>query len=208
MQDHFVICGYGSTGRSAIRALQAQGVPLDRFVVIEPDPAVVAEATAAGLVTIEGDASATATLRSAEIERAEAVVVTPNRDDTSVLVTLTARELRPDVTIVVAVRNEENLHLLTQSGADSVIHSADAVGRLLRLATTSQPVATVLDDLLMPGSGLDVVEVEAVQHADGSWGAPSGSRPLAVIRDGGEYDIDDTRPIGEGDRLVVLRRRV
>ena len=206
VHDHYVICGYGSTGRSAIRALRAQGVTDDQFVVIEPHPGTADDATAAGLVTVHGDASSTAVLRSAEIERAAAVVVTPNRDDTSVLVTLTARELNPGVSIVVAVRNEENLHLLRQSGADSVIHSADAIGRLLGLATTSQPVAQVLDDLLLPGSGLDVVEIEAVELANGVWGAPPGTRPLAVIRNGGEYDIELDEPIGRDDRLVILRR--
>jgi voltage-gated potassium channel len=206
VNDHYIICGYGSTGRSAIRALRAQGMTDDQFVVIEPDPATAGDAMADGLVTVVGDASSTTVLRSAQIDRAAAVVVTPNRDDTAVLVTLTARELRPKVTIVAGVRNEENLHLLRQSGADSVIHSADAVGRLLGLATTSQPVAKVLDDLLLPGSGLDVVETGAVQLPDGRWGAPSGTRPLAIVRDGDQYEIDDTLPIERGDRLVVLRR--
>lgn len=54
--------------------------------------------------------------------------------------------------------------MLEQSGADAVIHTVAAVGRLLGLATTSQPVATVLDDLLMAGSGPDVVECYAVHR--------------------------------------------
>ena len=86
-----------------------------------------------------------------------------------------------------------------------MIHSADAVGRLLGLATTSQPVAHVLDDLLMPGSGLDVVEVGAEQLSDGRWGPPAGARVLAVLRDGSEHELTDARPIEQGDRLVVIR---
>lgn len=206
MNDHYIICGYGSTGRSVIRALRAQGAGDDRFVVIEPHPGTAEDATSKGFVTVLGDAASTSVLRAAEIDRAAAVIVTPNRDDTSVLITLTARELRPSVTIVAGVRNEENLHLLRQSGADSVIHSADAVGRLLGLATTSQPVASVLDDLLLPGSGLDVVEVDPVQLADGAWGAPSGTRPLAVVRGGDQFDFDDIDLVEHSDRLVVLRR--
>ncbi len=206
VNDHYIICGYGSTGRSAIRALRAQGVGTDRFVVIEPHPGTADEASADGFVTVQSDAASTTALHTAEIDRAAAVVVTPNRDDTSVLVTLTARELNSRVPIVVAVRNEDNLHLLTQSGADSVIHSADAVGRLLGMATTSQPVARVLDDLLSPGSGLDVIEIDAVELPGGGWGAPAGARPLAVLRDGADYDIDLDRPIERGDRIVVLTR--
>ena len=205
VNDHYIVCGYGSTGRSCIRALEAQDVARTDIVVIEIDESTVEEATEAGYVTVHGDASHTDSLVEARIDRARAVIVTPNRDDAAVLVTLTARELNTTATIVVGVREDENLHLLRQSGADSVIHSADAVGRLLGLATTSQPVAHVLDDLLMPGSGLDVIETEAVRRDDGSWGPPVGTRALVVLRDGDSYDVSDARPIEEGDRLVVLR---
>jgi len=47
--------------------------------------------------------------------------VAPDRDDTAVLITLTARELNRGVTIVSAVREAESAHLLRESGADSVI---------------------------------------------------------------------------------------
>lgn len=205
VNDHYIVCGYGSTGRSAIRALTAQGARADDIVVIEPDPTAARLATDAGFVTLLDDASLTTSLRDAEIERARAVIVTPNRDDTAVLITLTARELNPSTTIVTGVRDEENLHLLRQSGADSVIHSADAVGRLLGLATTSHSVAQVLDDLLLPGSGLDVVEIDAVRRDDGSWGAPPGANALAIVRGDDQYDVDETTSVHEGDRLVVLR---
>lgn len=205
LNDHYIVCGFGSTGRSAIRALEAQDVPSESIVVIDNHPGMVDEATDAGHVAIHGDAAHTDVLETAGIQSAQAVIVTPNRDDTAVLVTLTAREMNPTASIVVGVREDQNLHLLRQSGADSVIHSADAVGRLLGLATRSQPVAHVLDDLLMPGSGLDVLECDAVQLADGSWGAPNEGTALVVVRDGDRFDLADTGPIRQGDRLVVLK---
>jgi voltage-gated potassium channel len=205
VKNHHIICGYGSTGGSAIRALQAQGATTDQFVVIDNDPAAIQAATDAGHVAILGEAARTTVLRQAEIGTASSVIITPNRDDASVLITLTARELRPDITIVTGVREAENLHLLRQSGADSVIHSADAVGRLLGLATTSRPVAHVLDDLLLPGSGLDIVECAAVELPDGTWAAPGRDTALAIVRDGDAYDLNGTRVIEAGDRLVVLR---
>ena len=206
VHDHYVICGYGSTGSSAARALQAQGIEPRLLVVIEPDPKVGAQAAADGLVVVDGDATRQDSLAEAQVPLAKAVIVTPNRDDTAVLITLTAREANPEATIVTGVRNEENLHLLRQSGADSVIHSADAVGRLLGLATTSHSVATVMDDLLLPGSGFDVVECDPVSQADGSIGSPDRSTVLAVIRDGSHYHPEQL-PTGitTGDRLVVLR---
>jgi voltage-gated potassium channel len=206
VHDHYIICGYGSTGESATRALRAQGIGADLLVVIEPDPEAGARAASDGLVVIEGDATRQRILAEAHIERARAVVVTPNRDDTAVLITLTVREANPDATIVTGVRDAENLHLLQQSGADSVIHSADAVGRLLGLATTSASVAGVIDDLLLPGSGFDVVECDPVEQSDGSLGAPEDTSVLAVIRDGDHRRPDQLADgVAAGDRLVVLK---
>lgn len=206
VHDHYVICGYGSTGESAARALRAQGIQPELLVVIEPDPEASARAAADGLVVVEGDATRQGILTEAHVERARAVIVTPNRDDTAVLITLTVREANPDATIVTGVRDAENLHLLRQSGADSVIHSADAVGRLLGLATTSASVAGVIDDLLLPGSGFDVVECDPVAQADGSLGAPTHANLLAVIRDGDHHRPDQLAGgVASGDRLVVLK---
>ena len=202
VNDHYIICGYGSTGRSSVRALRAQGVAKGSIVVIELSAEGAERASEDGYATIEGDAAQTAALREAHIERARAVIVAPSRDDTAVLVTLTAREMNPDVTIVSGVREAENLHLLTQSGADSVIHSAEAVGRLLGMATQSTTVASVMDDLLMPGSGFDVFECDPVAQDDGSLAAPTGSKVLAVVRAGEHTRLDG--PIRDGDRLVVV----
>jgi len=63
-------------------------------------------------------------------------------------------------------------------------------------------VASVMDDLLMPGSGFDVFECDPVTQDDGSLAAPTGSKVLAVVRDGEHGRLDG--PIHDGDRLVVV----
>ena len=88
------------------------------------------------------------------------MVVAVDRDDTAILVTLTARELNPKATIVAAVREEENVHLLHQGGADGVITSSAAAGRLLGLSSETPQVTEVLEDILTVGEGLDIVEHE------------------------------------------------
>ena len=214
VRDHHVICGYGSTGRSAIRALRAQGVPPDEIVVIERAPTEAERARRDGYVTVQGDMTQQTVLTQGNVAEAVAIVVTPGRDDTAVLATLTAREMNPTGTIAAAVREAENRHLLDQSGADSVIHSADAAGRLLGMATHSASAAKVLDDLMLPGSGLDVAECAPVETADGGWGAPPGSSLLAVVRDmdgtdgsdgSGKIELPVGTTIRSDDRLVVLR---
>src|SRR4051794_30966181 len=121
VKDHVIVLGYGTKGRSAVRALVQRGVHLEQVVVVESDREAIEAASSAGLATIHGSGTSDAVLKEAEVERASSVVIAVNRDDTAVLATLTVRQLARDVNIVAAVREEENADLLTQSGANSVI---------------------------------------------------------------------------------------
>jgi voltage-gated potassium channel len=199
--------GYGTKGRSAIATLLGQGIAQDRVVVVDADRGVVEEATADGFAAVQGDASRTAVLGQAHIERAAGVVVAVDRDDAAVLITLTARELNRTATIVSAVREDENAHLLRESGADSVITSSEASGRLLGVAIRKPLAAEVLEDLLTVGQGLDLVE-HAV-GADQVGGPPvpgPGELVIAVVREGRLLRFDDpaSQRLQATDRLVVV----
>lgn len=208
VRDHYVICGFGTTGQSAARSLLGQGVDPADIVVVEQRREAVEEAARAGFASVVGDATRVAVLSDAHVDRACAVVISPNRDDTAVLAALTARELSPDTIIVAAVREAENAHLLEQSGADSVITSAEASGRLLGLATRNARVANVLEDLLRAGEGLDLVERDV---EPGEVGQPAASvrgiLVVAVERGGELLRFDDPRcnALDTGDRLVGFR---
>ena len=135
LRDHTIICGYGTKGRSAAKTLLGRGIEAERIVVIDPTAGARMRADDDGLAAISGDASTGETLAEAGIAEAVSVVVAVDRDDTAILITLTARELNPKATIVAAVREEENVHLLHQGGADGVITSSAAAGRLLGLSS-------------------------------------------------------------------------
>lgn len=208
VRDHYVICGFGTTGQSAARSLLGQGVDPDRIIVVEQRREAVEEATRSGFASVVGDATRVAVLNDAHVDRACAVVVAPNRDDTAVLVALTARELSPDTTIVAAVREAENAHLLEQSGADSVVTSAEASGRLLGLATRNPRVTNVLEDLLRAGEGLDLVERDAQSAEVGKPAAAVGDMLVVAVDRGGDLlRFDDARctALATGDRLVGFR---
>ncbi len=209
VRDHAIVCGYGTKGRSAVRVLLAQGYTADRIVVIDTDPRAVERANAAGLAGIVGNAATTEVLQSAGIESARAVVVAPDRDDSAVLTTLTARELNRRVTIVAAAREADNAHLLRQGGADSVIISAEAAGRLLGLATDSPRAVEVLEDLLTAGEGLDITERDVrPDEIGGGCRLDPGEMLLAVARDGELIRFDDPRSgrLAPGDRILRLGR--
>jgi len=208
LRDHTIVCGYGVKGRSAIEVLLAQGVAREHIVVIDPRREAVDEANGTGLAGVVGDAARTSTLEQAGAPDARAIVVAVDRDDAAVLVTLTARELAPEASIAAAVRDDENRHLLARSGADSVITSSGATGRLLGFATQSPGIVGVLEDLLSVGEGLDLQERDLPAENVGGRlrDVPFDAPVLAVARDGALLRFDDpsVEPLRGDDRLVCL----
>ena len=202
VKDHVIVCGYGTKGRSAIRAIRQNGVAREDIVVIENDHESVEAAAAAGYPTVHGRSDSDTVLKEAEVGLAKSVIIAVDRDDTAVLTTLTVRQLSKDVTIVAAVREAENADLLTQSGADSVITSSDAAGRLLGLATASPATVAVVEDLLAVGSGLDLAEREVTTDEVGAHPRSVVSPVLAVVRGGRTHAYDD--PVG-GSLLATDR---
>jgi voltage-gated potassium channel len=207
LNGHVVICGYGTKGRSAARSLRGHGVRNEDIVVIDESPDARAQAESEGLATIAGDAARAEVLEAAGIRTARSVIVAAQRDDTAVLITLTARELNATATIAAAVREEENAHLLRQSGATSVIVSSGAAGRLLGVATETPKVVEVLEDLLTVGHGLDLVERPVGPDETGPIADLRTRSPvIAVIRGDEVLRFDDERAaeLEPGDRIVQL----
>lgn len=211
MRNHTVVIGYGTKGRSAVATLRSHDVPVDKIVIIDSRPAAVAEANRSGLAAFEGDATRRDLLRRAEISKAREVVITLNRDDSAILTTLTVRQLNPRCHIVVAGREEENLPLLRESGADAVVTSADAVGRLLGLSSVNPHVGTVVDDLLSSAKGMEVVQRMVSRSEVGAHpGDIQNERVLAVIRNDNLRNFYDPMigTLQTGDMLVVVRKAV
>ena len=141
-------------------------------------------AASVGLVTVHGSATRSDVLRLAGAQHAAAIIVATNRDDTAVLVTLTARELAPKAKIVVAIREADNAHLLRQSGADSVVVSSETAGRLLGIATTTPTVVEMVEDLLTPEAGFAIAEREVERDEIGGSPRHLSDIVLGVVRDG------------------------
>ncbi len=79
MQDHTIVCGYGSKAVNAIEALCGNGVARDHVVVIEPDKARADAALAAGHPVVIGSSTRRASLIEADVHDARTVVVTVGR---------------------------------------------------------------------------------------------------------------------------------
>ena len=207
MGQHVVVIGYGTKGRSAVETIVGNGQNRDDIVIVDPSSAAESDAHADGLTIIVGDATRRQVLRQAGVETATQVLITTDRDDSNVLVTLTVRQLNPDAWIVAAVREQENVSLMKQSGADSVITSSDAVGRLLGLSSLSPTLGSVMEDLLTYGDGLEVAERDLLVTEVSKQPQSLPDQVIAVVRDEKVYRYFDpvVSQLARGDRLVVVR---
>ncbi|HEY2205261.1 MAG TPA: NAD-binding protein [Pseudonocardia sp.] len=208
VRNHVVVVGFGTKGGAAVDTMLGDGVEPERIVVVDSDPDRLRLASAKGLVTVSGSATRSEVLRAAGAQRAASIVVGVSRDDTAVLVTLTARELAPNATIVASVRETENVHLVRQSGADSVVVSSETAGRLLGMATTTPSVVNVIEDLITPDVGFSIAEREAETAEVGGSPRHLSDIVLGVVRDGTLHRVDapavDALEIG--DRLLYVRK--
>jgi voltage-gated potassium channel len=208
VRDHVVVVGYGTKGRSAVNSVLSDGIEPEHIVVVDTDQSMLDAASALGLVTVHGSGTRSDVLRVAGVPRARAVVVAANRDDSAVLVTLTARELAPKAQIVAAVREAENVHLLRQSGANQVVVSSETAGRLLGMATHTPTVVDMVEDLITPESGLAIAERDVERGEIGGSPRHLPDIVLGVVRNGKLYRVDhpEADAIEPGDRLLYVKK--
>ncbi len=208
LRDHTVIVGFGTKGRSAMQTLCATGLKKEQIVIVDPSSKVIDAANAEGFVGVIGDATRSDVLIRAELQRARQIVIATQRDDTAVLVALTARQLNRAAKIVAAVREEENAPLLRQSGADAVITSASAAGRLLGLSVLSPSAGTVMEDLIQQGSGLDIIERPVIKAEVGRNVRETDDLVVSVLRGHRLMGYDDpaASPLQLTDRLITIVR--
>jgi voltage-gated potassium channel len=108
-------------------------------VVIDADPANREFASGVGVRFIEAEPSDDRALRQAGIERARAVVACVDSDAENVFITLTARELSPDLAIVARASQEDSERKLLRAGASRVISPYKSSGaEMARIALHPQ----------------------------------------------------------------------
>ena len=168
LSDHYLVCGFGRVGRQVARDLRAAGAD---FVVIDRNPESLEAAGSSGIAYLEGESSDDALLRRAGIERARALIACVDSDAENVFITLTARELRPDLTIVARASGEEAEQKLRRAGATRVVSPYKSSGsEMARLALHPQ-VTGVVD--VAPEYRMEEIEVTS--------GCPGEDSPLADV---------------------------
>ncbi len=116
--DHVVIAGYGLNGKNLAHVLREAGID---YVILELNPETVRTASAAGETVIFGDVSSRTILREARVDKAKTIVFAISDPKTTRRGIRAAREMSPDLQIIVRTRYAVDIDDLQSLGADDVI---------------------------------------------------------------------------------------
>ncbi|AIJ05093.1 potassium channel protein [Methanocaldococcus bathoardescens] len=121
LKDHYIICGYGRLGRVVGEKFIQEGVP---FIAIDINEDVLKEEYERypdKFLYIVGDAKKDEVLKKAKIDKAKGLIATLPTDADNVFVTLTARELNPNILITAKADEKEAIRKLKIAGANRVV---------------------------------------------------------------------------------------
>ena len=118
LDGHAIVCGFGRRGRQVVELLIERKVPV---VVMEKELSQSREVEQINQLYVVGDATEEHTLERAGIGRAKYLVAVLASDADNVFVTLSAREMRPDIYIVARAEQPASQVKLRRAGANRVI---------------------------------------------------------------------------------------
>jgi Trk K+ transport system NAD-binding subunit len=133
-ENHVIICSHNSMTQPLISRLERDNID---YVLIEPDPAAAASWISEGIKTVVGEVDNKETY--ANIQAARASLILANRDDMmNTNITLTVREVAPDVPIAAISSDENASDILELSGSTHVLPLKQWLGEQLANRVNAQ----------------------------------------------------------------------
>jgi voltage-gated potassium channel len=207
LSDHILIAGFGVSNDKALEELLARGVSPKRIVVIDNDRESLDRAAECGVAVLQGDAARDETLLAAHVNRAAALLISTGRDDSNILVVLTARKLSENVKISVTIRETDNEDIARQAGADTVINPVSFSGLLLASSLEGPYRADYLADLAT--SEGRVMLRERIIGDDEAGQSPQdicSGQIVRLVRNGRVHAVGDPafQSLRTGDRVLEI----
>jgi voltage-gated potassium channel len=215
LKDHVIVVGFGRMGSLLCAELTAAGLPI---VLIDRTEANRAEVERRGHLLIVGDATDEKVLEDAGLARARALVCAIPSDAENVFITLTARQMAPELEIIARAEQPSTQKKLRQAGANHVVLPA-SIGATRITSLLTNPSAVEFTELVTKRSRLAIEMDEIVVREGGSLaglslrdadiGRRTGLIVIAVKRADGhlEFPPAGDQPFAPGDAIVVIGRR-
>ena len=209
LKNHYIICGIGRVGTNVAHELHVT----DRaFVAVEDaQPAIDAfHEKYPKTLALHGDSSDDEVLRRAGIDRAAGLFAVTGDDGKNLLITLSAKQLNPELRVVARCHEVRNIEKLKRVGADAIV-SPDFTGGMRIASSMVRPgVVNFLDEMLRSDNRLRVEEVRIppgfARRALGELVTASRDYILlaARLQDQWQFNPPPEFMIGPGTTLVVM----
>jgi len=175
LKNHYIVCGYGRIGRVLCKHFMAH--PALKMVIVEKDENLISEMESDGVLYIVGDAAEEETLLKAGIRQAKVLVAALATDIDNVFLTLTARQLNPNIFIVARSSSKAAKSKLVAAGANRVESPYD-IGAVSMAQRVLRPSVTSFLDLVFAYNRKDI-QMEEIPVA------PSSSLVNVMLKDSG-----------------------
>ncbi|MDW7712352.1 MAG: NAD-binding protein [Deferrisomatales bacterium] len=126
-RGHVILCQQDSLAAAVMARLRLLGV---RHFLLEPDPVRGAQQELEGIPVVVGAVEDRATWEALHVDQAQLVVANAG-DTVNTNITLTVREVAPDVPIACVVEHEQSVDLLELSGSTYVMPLTQRLGEHL-----------------------------------------------------------------------------
>jgi len=139
MRNHYIVCGYGKTGKRVLEDLLNKGFEV---VVIENNTERSERLKEVyggkNFIHLDADATDDAVLLQAGIERAKILISVLSTDAENLFVTLSAKDLNKNIKIITRVAEANSSEKFKKAGADFIVSPIEiATDRIISIATTS-----------------------------------------------------------------------
>jgi voltage-gated potassium channel len=146
MNDHYIVCGYGRTGKRVLDDLVSKGL---QVVIIESNSdrnEKIKEIYNKKFIHIEGDATDDEILLQAGVKRAKILISVLSSDAENLFVTLSAKDLNHGIKVITRVVETNSAEKFRKAGADFIVSPIDiATDRIISIATTSSDFFSFID---------------------------------------------------------------
>lgn len=118
ISGHVIICGFGRTGRNLGMVLSGVHIP---YAVVELNASILDELDAQDVPHVFGDSVSHLVLQRAGLARARVLIVTVPDPLAALTIINMAREMNPEVKIIVRAHRSEDINVLRAAGANAVV---------------------------------------------------------------------------------------
>ena len=160
LNNHIIICGFGKNGEIAGQGLSESP---KEILYIESNADVIKQHDDGKTYQfLHGDAVLESVLKDAGVERASTIITTLPSDADNVFITLTAKELNPQIQIIAKATERNTENKLKRAGADHIVMPDRVGGSYMASLVTKPSVVEFLD--LLNGDEESEFSLQEINH--------------------------------------------